>query len=279
MPIGAGSDEIANRHGRGFWNEPSRASRLPAHRVVNQTSDCSGPTLVILKDELPGPLPGLAEAAALSTSGGWVAFRVGRTLRSEMALPSAVASLLSPPPPPERDTPRARNAAAEGLVEGSVEGLAAAAHASEASGSGLEAGLEPFLAEISRALGPLAEAGTPPPLGPDEMTWHFGGGSPIDDLLLSGSATPPLLQTRPTLGAGVPPPSMPPSPPSMRIPLRSDVVQYKPVQLSLSARLGALAPVQFSLALLVVFAARLAAASPPPACSLPRALLCWPSLI
>ena len=23
MPIGAGSDEIANRHGRGFWNEPS----------------------------------------------------------------------------------------------------------------------------------------------------------------------------------------------------------------------------------------------------------------
>ncbi|EOD18720.1 hypothetical protein EMIHUDRAFT_118278 [Emiliania huxleyi CCMP1516] len=257
VPVGEGSDEIANRHGLGFWNEPSPSSRLPAHRVVNQTSDCSGPTLVILKDELPGPLPGLAEAAALS-SGGWVAFRVGRTLRSEMALPSAVASLLSPPPPPERDTPRARNAAAEGRVEGSVEGLAAAAHASEASGSGLEAGLEPFLAEISRALGPLAEAGTPPPLGPDEMTWHFGGGSPIDDLLLSGSATPPLLQTRPTLGAGVPPPSMPPSPPSMRIPLRSDVVQYKPVQLSLSARLGALAPVQFSLALAVVFAARLA---------------------
>ncbi|EOD17541.1 hypothetical protein EMIHUDRAFT_369968 [Emiliania huxleyi CCMP1516] len=57
VPIGAGSDEIANRHGRGFWNEPSRASSLPAHRVVNQTSDCPGPTLVILKDELPGPLP------------------------------------------------------------------------------------------------------------------------------------------------------------------------------------------------------------------------------
>ena len=136
VPVGEGSDEIANRHGLGFWNEPSPSSRLPAHRVVNQTSDCSGPRLVILKDELPGPLPGLAEAAALSTSGGWVAFRVGRTLRSEMALPSAVASLLSPPPPPERDTPRFRTAAAEGLVEGFVaEGAAEAAVEEEASAS------------------------------------------------------------------------------------------------------------------------------------------------
>ena len=216
MPIGAGSGEIANSHGPGFWNEPSPASCLPAHRVVNQTSDCSGPRLVILRDELPVPLPGLAEAAALSTSGGGVAFSVGRTLRSKVALPSAVAIPLLPAPPPERDTPEARTASAEGRVEG----FAAAAQAGEASGSGLEAGLEPFLAEISLALGPLAEAGAPPPPGPGEMTWHFGGGSPIDDLLLSGSATPPLLQTRPTPAASVPPPSMPPSPPAMRIPLR-----------------------------------------------------------
>ncbi|EOD18925.1 hypothetical protein EMIHUDRAFT_102397 [Emiliania huxleyi CCMP1516] len=209
MPIGAGSDEIANRHGRGFWNEPSRTSRLPAHRVVNQTSDCPGPTLVILKDELPVPLPGLAEAAALSTSGGWVAFSVGRTLKSKVALPWAAAIPLLPAPPPERDTPEARTASAQGRVEG----FAAAAQAGEASGSALEAGLAPFLAEISLALGPLAEAGAPPPPGPDEMTWHFGGGSPIDDLLLSGSATPPLLQTRPAPGASVPPPSMPPSMP------------------------------------------------------------------
>mmetsp|Transcript_44458 Transcript_44458/g.145717 ORF Transcript_44458/g.145717 Transcript_44458/m.145717 type:complete len:655 (-) Transcript_44458:322-2286(-) len=240
VPVGEGSDEIANRHGLGFWNEPSPSSRLPAHRVVNQTSDCPGPTLVILKDELPGPLPGLAEAAALSTSGGGVAFSVGRTLRSKVALPSAVAIPLLPAPPPERDTPEARTASAEGRVEG----FAAAAQAGEASGSGLEAGLEPFLAEISLALGPLAEAGAPPPPGPGEMTWHFGGGSPIDDLLLSGSATPPLLQTRPTPAASVPPPSMPPSPPAVRISLRLDVVQSKPVQLSL--------------ALLVMFAARLA---------------------
>jgi len=177
---------------------------------VNQTSDCSGPRLVILRDELPVPLPGLAEAAALSTSGGWVAFSVGRTLKSRVALPWAAAIPLLPAPPPERDTPEARTASAEGRVEG----FAAAAQAGEASGSALEAGLEPFLAEISFALGPLAEAGTPPPLGPDEMTWHFGGGSPIDDLLLSGSATPPLLQTRPTPEASVPPPSMPPSPPA-----------------------------------------------------------------
>ncbi|EOD20564.1 hypothetical protein EMIHUDRAFT_101887 [Emiliania huxleyi CCMP1516] len=210
MPIGAGSGEIANSHGPGFWNEPSPASRWPAHRVVNQTSDCSGPRLVILKDESPVPLPGLAEAAALSASDGWVAFTVGRTLRRNLALPSAVAIPLSPAPPPERDTPEARTASAEGRVEG----FAAAAQAGEASGSALEAGLEPFLAEISFALGPLAEAGTPPPLGPDEMTWHFGGGSTFDELLLSGSATPPLLQTRPNPEASVPPPSMPPSPPA-----------------------------------------------------------------
>ena len=193
MPIGAGSDEIANRHGRGFWNE-SPSSRLPAYRVVNQTSDCPGPTLVILKDELPGPLPGLAEAAALS-SGGWVAFRVGRTLRSEMALPSAVASLLSPPPPPERDTPRVRNAAAEGLVEGSVEGLAAAAHASEASASSAAGVL------LSLAAAPLHPASSPP--------------------------SPPALQSTPA------------TPP---LPLLS------PRSRSSSARLGALAPVQFCLA-------------------------------
>mmetsp|Transcript_31218 Transcript_31218/g.104304 ORF Transcript_31218/g.104304 Transcript_31218/m.104304 type:complete len:427 (+) Transcript_31218:121-1401(+) len=168
VPIGAGSGEIANSHGHGFWNEPSPASRLPAHRVVNQTSDCLGPRLVILKDELPAPLPCLAEAAALSTSGACVAFTIGRTLRSKVALPRAVAIPLSPAPPPERDTPEAASA------EGRVEGFAAAAQAGEASGCALEAGLQPFLAEISLALGPIAEASAPPPPGPDEMTWHFG---------------------------------------------------------------------------------------------------------
>ncbi|EOD39785.1 hypothetical protein EMIHUDRAFT_223313 [Emiliania huxleyi CCMP1516] len=98
--------------------------------------------------------------------------------------------------------------------------------------------------EMRRALAPtpapLAPAPAPPP--PEGATPHCG--SPFDDLLLSGSATPPLLQKRPTPGASVPPPSMPPSPPAMRIPLRLDVAQYKPVQLSL--------------ALAVMFAARLA---------------------
>ena len=206
MPVGAGSGEIANRHGRGFWNQPSRASRLPAHRVVNQTSDCSGPTLVILKDELPGPLPGLAEAAALSTSGGWVAFTVGRTLRSEMALPSAVAIPLSPAPPPERGTPRVRTAAAEGFVEGfAAEGAAEAAVEEEASASSAAGVL------LSLAAAPLHPASSPP--------------------------SPPALQSTPA------------TPP---LPLLS------PRSRSSWARLGALAPVQFSLALTVVFAARLA---------------------
>jgi len=79
--------------------------------------------------------PAWREAAALS-SGGWVAFKVGRTLWSEVALPLAVASPLSPAPPPERDTPRPRNAAAEGLVEGfAAEGAAEAAVEEEASAS------------------------------------------------------------------------------------------------------------------------------------------------
>jgi len=151
---------------------------------------------VILRDELPVPLPGLAEAAALSTSGGWVAFTVGRTLRSEMALPSAVASLLSPPPPPERDTPRARTAAAEGRVEGfAAEGAAEAAVEEEASASSAAGVL------LSLAAAPLHPASSPP--------------------------SPPALQSTPA------------TPP---LPLLS------PRSRSLSARLGALAPVQFCLA-------------------------------
>ena len=39
MPIGAGSGEIANSHGPGFWNEPSPASCLPAHRADKHTSE------------------------------------------------------------------------------------------------------------------------------------------------------------------------------------------------------------------------------------------------
>ena len=130
-----------------------------------------------------------------------------------MALPSAVASLLSPPPPPERDTPRVRTAAAEGFVEGfAAEGAAEAAVEEEASASSAAGVL------LSLAAAPLHPASSPP--------------------------SPPALQSTPA------------TPP---LPLLS------PRSRSSSARLGALAPVQLSLALLVVFAARLSEFSINPA--------------
>ncbi|EOD05055.1 hypothetical protein EMIHUDRAFT_211844 [Emiliania huxleyi CCMP1516] len=90
VPVGEGSGEIGNRKTGGCWNEPSLASHLPAHRVIGRAKDCAGPVLVILRDEAP-PLPGLAEAAALSLSDP-VRFRVGRTL-----IPPPMAAVVAVP--------------------------------------------------------------------------------------------------------------------------------------------------------------------------------------
>ena len=92
VPVGEGSGEIGNRKTGGCWNEPSVASHLPAHRVIGRAKDCAGPALVILRDEAP-PLPGLAEAAALSLSDP-VRFRVGRTL-----IPPPMAAVVAVPVP------------------------------------------------------------------------------------------------------------------------------------------------------------------------------------
>ena len=83
---------LKNRRTEGVWNEctPSATTPLPPHRVVNQTSDCTGPTLVVLRDEAPGaPLPGLIPLAASSAVSGTVLveFRVGRTLTPVFPLP------------------------------------------------------------------------------------------------------------------------------------------------------------------------------------------------
>mmetsp|Transcript_52203 Transcript_52203/g.174285 ORF Transcript_52203/g.174285 Transcript_52203/m.174285 type:complete len:423 (+) Transcript_52203:33-1301(+) len=74
-----------NNHGGGCWNEGPDVDGWPPHRVVNQTSNCIGPPIVILKVATPAPLYRLGEFPH-----GWYTFRVGRTL----------APLLGPHPPP-----------------------------------------------------------------------------------------------------------------------------------------------------------------------------------
>ena len=77
-----------NKHGGGCWNEGPDVDGWPPHRVVNQTSNCIGPPIVILKVATPAPLYRLGEFPHGPC--GWYTFRVGRTL----------APLLGPHPPP-----------------------------------------------------------------------------------------------------------------------------------------------------------------------------------
>ena len=79
-----------NKHGGGCWNEGPDADGWPPHRVVNQTINCIGPPIVILKFATSAPLHRLGEFPLGSC--GWYTFRIGRTL----------APLLGPhaPPPP-----------------------------------------------------------------------------------------------------------------------------------------------------------------------------------
>ena len=67
-----------NKHGGGCWNEGPDADGWPPHRVVNQTINCIGPPIVILKFATSAPLHRLGEFPRGSC--GWYTFRIGRTL-------------------------------------------------------------------------------------------------------------------------------------------------------------------------------------------------------
>ena len=67
-----------NKHGGGCWNEGPDADGWPPHRVVNQTINCIGPPIVILKFATSAPLHRLGEFPHGSC--GWYTFRIGRTL-------------------------------------------------------------------------------------------------------------------------------------------------------------------------------------------------------
>ena len=67
-----------NKHGGGCWNEGPDADGWPPHRVVNQTINCIGPPIVILKFATSAPLHRLGEFSHGSC--GWYTFRIGRTL-------------------------------------------------------------------------------------------------------------------------------------------------------------------------------------------------------
>ncbi|EOD04004.1 hypothetical protein EMIHUDRAFT_250723 [Emiliania huxleyi CCMP1516] len=95
IPVGVDSAVIVNRKTGGVWNEPTRTSHMPAFRVVNQTADCTGAKLVVLRDESPVPLPGLAE---LSNFGDRVDFQISRTLIPVVPLPFSFAHSAVPLP-------------------------------------------------------------------------------------------------------------------------------------------------------------------------------------
>ena len=82
----------ANCHAGGFWNNAIDAWGWPPYRVANQTRDCNGPTLVILKDDCLGVLYGLVPLP--SAASDQISFRVMRTL-----VPCAFAAPCSPEEP------------------------------------------------------------------------------------------------------------------------------------------------------------------------------------
>jgi len=100
---------LKNAHTTGAWNfECAQSLTLPPWppwRVVNQTSDCSGPPLVVLRDEALGALPGLVPLSPIAgavAGTDLVEFRVGRTLRPVLPLPAtafvpAQAAVARPP--------------------------------------------------------------------------------------------------------------------------------------------------------------------------------------
>lgn len=95
-----GSAAPFNQHGGGVWNtaEGGAPSPLwPAHRVVNQTTGCDGPKLVLLRDPTTATIPGLL---AVPCAPGMIAFRVGRTLQPTALPPLLLESLPPLPLPP-----------------------------------------------------------------------------------------------------------------------------------------------------------------------------------
>jgi len=92
--VPVGTAELSNQRTAGVWNSPSRAVPWPDYRIINQTADCTGPILVILRNEcsvrLPhlAPLPDLPAITSLPwPPPGFIAFRVSRTLVPMTPLP------------------------------------------------------------------------------------------------------------------------------------------------------------------------------------------------
>jgi len=81
---------LKNERTCGAWNECTRnvTTPWPPHRVLNQTSDCSGPTLVVVRDEVLVAPPGLVPLPMASSGTVLVKFRVGRTLTPATPLPA-----------------------------------------------------------------------------------------------------------------------------------------------------------------------------------------------
>ncbi|EOD15310.1 hypothetical protein EMIHUDRAFT_103289 [Emiliania huxleyi CCMP1516] len=198
IPVGVDSAVIVNRKTGGVWNEPTRTSHMPAFRVVNQTADCTGAKLVVLRDESPVPLPGLAE---LSNFGDRVDFQISRTLIPVVPLPFAhsavplplashssatdTASLLDRPASPytgrssSTGSPCAASLLDEcGLDAAGLEHSPSTSGPSYSSGDklptflpdepGLDAGLDELLSSIASedAVSPSADSPSAPPSPP-----------------------------------------------------------------------------------------------------------------
>jgi len=96
--VPVGTAELSNQRTAGVWNSPSRAVPWPDYRIINQTADCTGPILVILRNECSVRLPNLAPLPSLPavTSLPWplpgfITFRVSRTLVPMSPLPWSFA--------------------------------------------------------------------------------------------------------------------------------------------------------------------------------------------
>ncbi|EOD29107.1 hypothetical protein EMIHUDRAFT_234022 [Emiliania huxleyi CCMP1516] len=92
--VPVGTAELSNQRTAGVWNSPSRAVPWPDYRIINQTADCTGPILVILRNECSVRLPNLAPLPDLPAitslpwpPPGFIAFRVSRTLVPMTPLP------------------------------------------------------------------------------------------------------------------------------------------------------------------------------------------------
>ena len=74
----------------GLWD----TNGWPAHVVANQTFDCKGPKLVVFRDTVDGPFPGLVPLSTLLVQAAGqakITFAVERTLQPK--LPGEASSL------------------------------------------------------------------------------------------------------------------------------------------------------------------------------------------